>query len=289
MAARAAGRARDEPGYFAELRAAGVLVRPRFSDAHPGQVTGYSLAMPGRADGDGEAAWFGGGRLAESLSLPRLRRRWNTGTERPAPADHRAVRCSVAERNLIYDHAARHAAAAADQVRAHAAADPALAADAAHAAAGALHVLAALTGNPGLRRAASAYDRAARAPHGRTPPATREGTQLRAAARLLALTGPATADSAGQVLSSPLAVLADAVAELHRSQRHAAQAAAARASAESLREVHARATKKTTSVPDLGATRRGGLMHPVLSSRFPRPTHPGLRNSQTTQRKHSGR
>jgi hypothetical protein len=224
-------------------------VRLRFSDIHPGQVTGYSLTLPGHAGQDGEPAWYGGGRLAESLSLPRLRRRWNTSPERSVPPDHRAFRCSAAERNLIYDHAAKQAAAAADHIRRHAASDPAQAADAAHAAADSLRVLARVTGSPVLRQAADAYDRAARSAYGRVPPVTGQGTQLRAAARLLALTGRTTAGSLAQlaVLAAQLALLADAVAELRRSQQHAAQAAAARASAQRLREARDQASTRTTS------------------------------------------
>jgi hypothetical protein len=280
MAWRAAGHAADEPGYFAELRACGAAVRLRFSQVDPGQVTGYSLALPGHPGQDGELAWHGGGRLAESLSLPRLRRRWSTGPERSPGPDRRAVRCSVAERNLIYDHAARQAAAAADQVRRHVARDPGLAADAAHAAADALHVLAALTGNPALRQAADSYDRAARMGHGRIPAVTRQGTQLRAAARLLALTGRAHADSLGQlaVLAAQLAVLADAVAGLRRSQQHATQAAAARASAECLLEARDQITAQAAASPHRAAARRtSASAQPELNPHRP-PQPPSARS-----------
>ncbi len=63
MASRAAGRAQDEPGYFAALRAGGALVRLRFSDIHPGQVTGYSLTLPGHT-GRGRRASLVRGRAA---------------------------------------------------------------------------------------------------------------------------------------------------------------------------------------------------------------------------------
>jgi hypothetical protein len=49
----AAQLAGDEAGFFARLRAAGVLVRLRFSDADPGQVTGYSVGLAGHAGRDG--------------------------------------------------------------------------------------------------------------------------------------------------------------------------------------------------------------------------------------------
>ncbi|HUY52724.1 MAG TPA: hypothetical protein VMV92_44655 [Streptosporangiaceae bacterium] len=73
----AAEQAQDEAGFFAELREAGVLVRLRFSEINPGQVTGYAVTFPGHTGPDGTPRWFGGGRLADGLTLPQLRRRWN--------------------------------------------------------------------------------------------------------------------------------------------------------------------------------------------------------------------
>lgn len=80
-----------------------------------------------------------------------------------------AFRFTVPERNAIYEHAARQAAAAADHVRRCARGDPADAADADWAAADTLYVAARALGNPALRRAADSYDRAARARYGQIP------------------------------------------------------------------------------------------------------------------------
>ena len=112
----AAEGAGDEAGFFARLGEAGVLVRLRFSETSPGQVTGYAVALPGHDGGNGEPVWHGGGRLAAGLTLPRLRRRWDPGgaAERGSTAERSgAFRCTVPERNAIYEHAARQAAAAA--------------------------------------------------------------------------------------------------------------------------------------------------------------------------------
>jgi len=127
----------------------------------------------------------------------------------------------------------RRAGAAAEHIRRCAGTDPAGADDAARAAADTLHVAAAALRNPVLRRAADDCDRAARAPYGQIPPRTREGSQLRDAARLLALTGRVASDSTLVVvaLAANLAALAMAVAELRLAQQRAAQAAAARAAA----------------------------------------------------------
>ena len=153
MVTTAAGQAHDEAEFFAGLRAGGVLVRLRFSDRDPGQVTGYAVSLPGYTSGDGTQAWYGGGRLAAGLALPRLRQRWGPARG-SAPERSGAFRCTGPERDAIYRHAARQATLAAEHVRRCAAADPGAAADAAWAAADTLHIAARATGNPELRRAA---------------------------------------------------------------------------------------------------------------------------------------
>lgn len=81
------------------------------------------------------------------------------------------------------------------------------------------------------------YDRAARVRYGRIPKPTCHGRQLRAAARMLALTGPSSGDGAQLAdLVAKLAAPAVAVVELREAQQHAPQAAAARAAAVRLRE-----------------------------------------------------
>jgi hypothetical protein len=87
-----------------------------------------------------------------------------------------------------------------------------------------------------LRCAAIGYDRAARAPFGRVPSPTREGDQLRAAARLLAMTGATPGDGSGEAgaLVANLVRLLDVVSGLRDAQSRAAQAAAARQTAEQL-------------------------------------------------------
>jgi len=236
MVTGAADQARDEAGFFALLRDGGVLVRLRFSEISPGQVTGYAVSLPGHAGAGGEPLWHGGGRLAEGLTLPRLRRRWHPGRAGTAERSG-AFRCTGPEREAIYAHAARQAEIASEHIRRCAAGDPAQAADAAWAAADTLHAAARALGNPALRRAADSYDRAARAGYGRIPQPGSAGRQLRAAARLMALTGASLGDGttlAAITLIASLIALAVAVAALRQTQQHAAQAAAARAAAEHL-------------------------------------------------------
>jgi hypothetical protein len=179
--------------------------------------------------------WCGGGRLAAGLTLPRLRQRW--ALPRNGPERSGAFRCTVPEQNAIFEHAARQAAFAAEHIRRTARGDPAAGADAAWAAADALHVASRVLGNPELRRAADSYDRAARPQFGQIPHATGEGSQLRVAARLMAMTGRTTGDTTliTVALIANLVALALAVAELHRAQQRVAQATAAGISASHLR------------------------------------------------------
>ena len=72
----AAASAGSEQEFFARLDQAGILVRKRFSVKNPGQVTGYSVALPGDTAKDGGPVWYGGGKLAADLSWPKLRQRW---------------------------------------------------------------------------------------------------------------------------------------------------------------------------------------------------------------------
>jgi hypothetical protein len=231
----AAERAGDETDFFAQLRESGVLVRLRYSEINPGEVTGYAVAHPGYTEGDGSPKWYGGGRLAAGLTLPRLRRNWERDRTGADPGDG-SFRLTGPEREQFYFHAAQQANAAAEQIQRSAENDPTAAADTAWAAAAAFHATARAIGNPALRDVADAYDRAARTAYGKIPPRTAEGDGLRAAARLLAMAGdPGDGGTRGAIqLTASLVRLARAVGELRQAEQHAAQAAAARQAAERL-------------------------------------------------------
>jgi hypothetical protein len=249
---QAAGQASGEAEFFAELRASGVLVRERFSQLNTGEVTGYAVSLPGCTGRDGALRWYGGGRLHDSLTLPRLRAGWARG-EYGAAERSGAFRITAPERAEIYRHAARQAAVAAEHLRRCAAGDPGAGADAAWAVADTLHAAARVTGSRVLRCAADGYDRAARAPHRQIPRRTWEADGLRTAARLLAMT-EGSSDGLGQAgtLARNLVSLVDAVAELRVAQAHAAQAAAARAAAE---QMHAAFGRARDGVPRAGSAR----------------------------------
>src|SRR5712691_9711792 len=225
----AAAAAGSEQDFFARLRQAGVLVRTRHSTRAPAQLTGYAVALPGDTTRAGDPVWYGGGKLAADLTLPKLRRRW----PRPGSDD----RFTTAERSAAWDHVAQVVDHASAHIRSLPAGDdPGAAADAAWATSDTLHAAAATLGSRSLRQAADAYDRAARAPYGRTPAPTPAGDGLRRDARLLAAYGYITSDPSFRplILIIRLAVLAETVADLRQSQQHAAQAAGALRAAEQL-------------------------------------------------------
>ncbi len=158
--------------------------------------------------------------------------------------------------------------------------------------------------NPELRRAADAYDRAARAQYGQIPRPSREGSQLRAAARLMALTGPATGDATlvTVVLIANLVALAVAVAELREAQQLAAQSAAARRAAMQLRaaslRVRSRAPypgqrkaprrSRTANAPDLARSDVATSWRPSVLHCWPRMAWPQLAPSTTAQTARAG-
>jgi hypothetical protein len=80
-----AAAARSEGHFIALARANGLLIRPRYATGDHARVTGYAVAeRDGRHAYSSRAGtrgpvWFGGGKLATDLALPRLRERWQPG------------------------------------------------------------------------------------------------------------------------------------------------------------------------------------------------------------------
>ena len=271
----AAERARDETDFFAQLRENGVLVRLRYSEINPAEVTGYAVAHLGYTERDGSPRWYGGGRVAAGLTLPRLRRLW--GQEHTGAG---SFRLTGPERDAFYRHAAQQAAAAAEQIRRSAGNDPRTAADTAWAAAAAFHATARAIGNPALRDVADAFDRAARMAYGKIPPRTAEGDRLRVAARLLAMAGGrGDGSTQGAVqLTVGLVRLATAVGELRQAEQHAAQAAAARQAAERLHASLNQARGRCSSTRR--ATAATAVPHCAEATRH---RQPGLPDSAATR------
>jgi len=113
----AAAGASSEQEFFARLEAAGLLVRKRFSQRDPGQVTGYAVAKPGHLNGQGVPVWFGGGKLAADLTLPKLRQWWLSTGPASTPHARPGVRLSAEERRHIWNGVSNTAARAAHTIR----------------------------------------------------------------------------------------------------------------------------------------------------------------------------
>ena len=258
--------------FLDRLRADGVLVRERHSERTPGELTGYAVASPDSLDATGKPIYYGGGKLAADLPLPKLRRRWEVATTQdaadtagdgsqaaqssrsagstPVPAAAAGGRGSTVgedrypltpgERTRIWEQATVAAASATEQIQASASTDPHAAADAAWAAsdflAAAGRVVEGRRGGP-LTDAASDYDRAARELWGRVPAPSSAGQGLRTAAVLLTAARFVGRNENQQLLAllAQLAALTDAVTRLRENQDRAAQATAARRAAEQLR------------------------------------------------------
>jgi len=79
MVREASVASKDEAEFVRRLRGSGALVRPRFETGGKVEVVGYSVAL---RTGNGDSLiWFGGGKLARDLTLPRLRQFWELSTE----------------------------------------------------------------------------------------------------------------------------------------------------------------------------------------------------------------
>ncbi|MFE1075124.1 relaxase/mobilization nuclease domain-containing protein [Streptomyces sp. NPDC058783] len=222
---QAAAAAANEDDFFTRLTAAGVRIHKRV--APDGNITGYSVAMPGDRDGGQHAVWFPGARLASDLSLPRVRERWTTPLSVP--------RVTPAE---MWQEAERRVRAAADQLGA-----GGLSQGAGDVAAlGDLIVIAAVISprmvRDRLKDAAYEFERASRVPGDRTLEGQarslyRESTQLLAQSAASAGRNDTVA-ALGFLLALVTAI--EASRKWHQAQEHRAQAEASGRAGRLLRE-----------------------------------------------------
>ncbi len=244
---RIASSATNDEGFLVGLRSAGLLVRERYSSVNAGHLTGYAVALPGDRGRDGQPIWFGGGKLAADLSLPKLRRRWSSS----GPTLPRVVSALTGpNRRTAWDDATAGACLAADEMARLATGNASTPHAAAHGAsdvlANAAHLLEGRSRGH-VTRAAESLDRAAREPWGRVSASTPTSRALRRTAHSLSRLGRASVaeGQAAAELLDGLACLADAVAQLRQAQQRAAQADAARAAARHLRR--AARTQRSTA------------------------------------------
>lgn len=233
----AAGGSAGREEFTGLLAARGVLVRLRHSERDPGTVTGYAVALPSR--GAGEPVWFGGGRLAADLTLPRLRGRWQDGAAEG--------RRGPGSRAAVWQTATAAVRLAARQVQqATSSGQWAEAADVCWATADLLEVAAAVAGPRGrqLHVAARQYERAGRESWGRQPAPSQGGRAVRQAARRVhALNTVGRGDAAAlAALTAALRGVVGNVAQLRAAQGRLAQAEAARNALSALAAIAARPT-----------------------------------------------
>ncbi|WP_236062116.1 relaxase/mobilization nuclease domain-containing protein [Actinacidiphila acididurans] len=232
--------AADEPEFFARVHEAGLRIKLR--TAPSGDTLGYSVALPGDRNREGEPVWFAGSTLAPDLSLPKIRRRFNSG----APAVD-ATRETVAPRAYAPDPAAQRRRATGiaeqavtelttgdDEAAGHLPGIGALLDAAAQTSAA--------TTRAQLRKAARVFERATRS-HVHAHQA--DNRALRAAARGIIHAGGALGrgedGGATAMLLSTLVLAAIAAAHWHSARGHAQQAEAARQAATHLRAAYVQA------------------------------------------------
>ncbi|MET8042563.1 relaxase [Micromonospora sp. NPDC005215] len=245
----AVAAAGSQEEFFARLREAGILVRLRHSRTDPREITGYAVALPGARTAGGQPVYFGGGRLAPDMTLPKLRLRWDTPTLLPTkPTAGRGERVDAMRQ------AAKVVTAAADDIRRNAHAAPGRAQATAVAAADLLTSLASSAEGDRrgpLHRAAEVFDRAARDLYGRVQKSTSRSQEMRAMSRLVALMGRISGDDdtiAALALVMDLARLADTLKQLRNAQQRLHQAEAARTAADALR-LAAAARQRAVTLP----------------------------------------
>jgi hypothetical protein len=303
---QAAAGASSLTEFLHRLREDGLLVRERFSTRTPGQLTGYAVALPDRYNRGRPPVYFGGGKLAADLTVPRLQARWQHPDTQPAAvsgsgtgtgsqpargsstdadrAGHgRPDRFGLtpAERAAMWSSATQAAQTAAAHITNAARSDPATAADAAWAAGDVLAVAGRVVegrrGGP-VTDAAAQYERAARELFGATPTPTAAGLGLRHAGRLLSGLKVAKPSETTQLryLLAQLVALTETVARLRQTQQRAVQAAAARAAIERLHTAAARYDRPTWTTVT-ASLRQSHTVLPTARQSFPRPspTRPG--------------
>ncbi|WP_435176095.1 mobilization protein [Actinacidiphila sp. bgisy145] len=225
---RALAGAATEEEFFHRLTEQGVRTTKRVAPS--GDVTGFTVALPGDRNRDGKPIWFSGSKLAPDLSLPRIRERLAAG-DPASPGITDPVRARRTGTT-----------AATDALRSLAQDNDGSAADQLTGIGEVLDALAQTSAGPTraeLQAAARTFERATRS---HIQAANTHNQALRKAARDLVQSGPAFGKgedgAATAMLVSVLITAAVMAAHWHAARGHAQQAAAARETATHLRTAY---------------------------------------------------
>ncbi|MDT3397628.1 relaxase/mobilization nuclease domain-containing protein [Streptomyces sp. B1866] len=221
--------AADEQEFFRRLTEQGVRIKKR--TAPSGDVTGYSVALPGDRNRHREPIWFSASKLAPDLSLPQIRKRLTAHPLDQPPAPRQPARArrqaTTTAHQALTTLRSENETAAADQLVAFGEVLDALAQTSPASTRADLHA------------AAMAFERATRS-HTHAQHAHHQA--LRQAARDLLHAGPALGrgeDSAATaMLLDILIFFALAAAHWHAARHHAQQAAASHHTAQLLRTAY---------------------------------------------------
>jgi hypothetical protein len=237
-----AGAATEEE-FFYRLAQQGIRTTKRVAPS--GDVTGFTVALPGDRNRDGKPIWFSGSKLAPDLSLPRIR--------------ERIAASAVPSEGITGPARARRTGttAATDALRSLAQDDDGSAADQLTGIGEVLDALAQTSAAPTrteLQAAAHTFERATRS---HIQAANTHNQALRRAARDLIQSGPALGKgedgAATAMLLSVLITAAVMAAHWHAARGHAQQAAASRQTATHLRAAYqAAATTPLTTMRTSG-------------------------------------
>ncbi|MEU1906566.1 relaxase/mobilization nuclease domain-containing protein [Streptomyces hygroscopicus] len=240
---QAVAGAADEAEFFIRLAQAGVRVKRRIAPS--GDTLGYTVALPGDRNRDGQPIWFPGSKLAPDLSLPRIRKRLAAGPLGQDQDDEQRPVASFAASSAPSQpaQARRQATRVAERATTTLGEDDAE--DAATQLVGAGELLDALaqtspaSTRQELQEAARAFERATRS-HIRAERA--DNRAMRAAARGIVRAGSALGrgedGGATAMVLSTLVLLAIAAARWHSARGHAQQAAASAQAAQHLRAAY---------------------------------------------------
>ena len=227
----------SEQEFFTRLLVTpGITLRKRYSTINPGEVTGYSVGVPGDTDAQGLQITFGGAKLAPDLSLPRLRARWAVPQDSPpppAPSVSWTPPASAQERARVLAEATEATKEAAQEITRLAKTNPTAATPLGYAAADLARAAAVVLegrDNPGpLTQAAEDISRASREAWSQIPPPTPASRALRDAGRSLSLLRrlPKGRGREAAALMAQMVSLADAIMQLRAAQDRLAHAQAA--------------------------------------------------------------